>query len=96
MKKTKLLFLTFIFSMSIALFTVGCSKDDDSTGTSANSFIGTWKLIETYEGAKSISLSSCDLMETYIVGRDEQFSHELFGNSNGKNTNSYFFSQKRR
>lgn len=85
MKKTILLLLTTI--LSIAFFAASCSKDDD--GNAADSLIGTWKLIEVYEGSNSVSLSSCNLMETFIIGQDGQYSHELFGNS-GKSGSSFF------
>lgn len=57
-----------------------CNKDDDNMRSSANSIIGTWKLIEEYTDGTAVSLNSCSLQENYIFGA-EQFTHETYSNS---------------
>lgn len=82
MKKKILLFLTII--ASIATFTVSCNDDDNTT--TADSAIGSWKLVEAQRNGVALTLTSCQLLETYIIGQDGQFSHELFGSQSSGRT----------
>lgn len=81
MKKTILLILTVV--VCAAIFTVSCNNDDKGPA-GVDTAVGTWKLIEAYEGTQTVSLTSCQLLETYIIGQDGQFSHELFGPGAGR------------
>lgn len=74
MKQRIALFLAFIATVSIF---IACNNDDNSGG--ANPILGTWKLVEEYSNASAVSLSTCQMEETWIFG-PEQFTHELYEN----------------